>query len=497
MPLTKEKTTLTWLWVIKLFEIIPVAITAFAAKKLYDLVAKNPELQSPLYGRHILVAQQLVYYGCVILFPWLFISCALMFKFRGSWLLLYGMIDLSLTMVIIVGLAFQDRYLPASTKACRKAEEWKVNGDHMSFFSQAAAHNTKDTAAGKCKSFVSTWELGLCVAFFHMIVSYVGIFFDEREFSILNPFRPLFYLILAVIGPFYYFYINIVPRIRFAFFYLVKLPSGLRGLKTLRFEKPTPYVPRYDSMTISNPKLQQILTIEHVLLNVVDYLHYDDIINLSLTSKSVREAVYPGRDLQHRLPKLLKRSCNQGSTRKACLYCNKKICEDCKVSVFQPVIPGRRHISSCIAYCSKCYYQEFSRRQPGYKRPCSCRYLDATFEYQDVCHSCSTRDLTELGKIRQKRFRQEAKDIAQGKCFPNNTIDLPPENKPKCSKCHAEFPSGTRWWKCTMCEGECRDRIHPPFVGKAREPDLEMAESMPKEKDEAGIAKWLSFFRNR
>ncbi|KAF2474143.1 uncharacterized protein BDR25DRAFT_119377 [Lindgomyces ingoldianus] len=491
MPAAKEEHTMVWLWVVKMFMVIPVAIAAFSAKDLYNLVLHHHELQKPPYNKRVLLAQELVYVGCMTLFPWLFISSGLIFFQRRSWLFVYGLVDFGLALTIIIGVAWQDKYLPGSTKSCGSgmAERWQRSSGHLSLFSQAAAYNNKDTALGKCKDFVSSWELAVCVAVFQMFASYIGIFFDEREFSILNPYRPLFYFILAILGPPYYFHHNITPKIRFTYFYVVKLIRRTRGLEKLSFEKAEPYVPRYESMIVPNAKLQQVLNIEHVLLNIVEYSHHEDIINLSLASKAVREAVYPGRDLAHRVPKLKKYCCEKDS-KKGCLYCNKRICKDCKLKPFLPSIPGQRHVTSCVPYCSKCYYEEFSRHQRGYKKPCICRPMDISFQSQDVCRTCSRSPRPNMVKDRQKRYQQEARDIAFG-------IHLPPGEKPKCAKCLKVFQSGTRWWKCKKCSGECRDNIHPPFVGKRKELDVEKAERAAAENEETGFVKWLPFLRNR
>lgn len=161
-------------------------------------------------------------------------------------------------------------------------------------------------------------------SFFQLLICYIEFFYDLRETSLLNPWRPFFCLIICILGPAAWIHTHVLPRIRYAFHYALKFERRIRGTEELSFVKPAPYMPRYEH-NVSHPKLQQILTIEHVLLELVSNLHYEDVINLSLSSKAVREAVYPGRDLEHRVPKLKKYCCEKQS-KKECLYCNKKIC---------------------------------------------------------------------------------------------------------------------------------------------------------------------------
>lgn len=150
------------------------------------------------------------------------------------------------------------------------------------------------------------------------------IFFDGRERSILNPWRLFFNILIVISGPPIYIYSKSIPRIRLWWRYVLKLMNPV-NMKRLGLPQPSPYVPRYN-YTISNLKLQEVLTIEHVLLNIVNHSHYEDIINLSLTCRAVREAVFPGRDLKHRIPKLRHHCCNKES-KKTCMYCNKNICQ--------------------------------------------------------------------------------------------------------------------------------------------------------------------------
>lgn len=163
---------------------------------------------------------------------------------------------------------------------------------------------------------------------FQMVISYVGIFFDEREFSILNPMRPFVWLIVLIIGPPILIHDLVFPRIRLGFSYIKKTAGRIPAAKDLKIPKMTQFKPSPEQFKIPDTKLIDILVIEHVMLNVVDYMHYEDVINLSLACKAARELVYPSRDLDHRIPKLKKRCCDT-FFKSGCLYCNKRICLVC------------------------------------------------------------------------------------------------------------------------------------------------------------------------
>lgn len=421
------------------------------------------------------------------IFPWLFISGATLIYIRGPRILFIAFIDFGLAIIVAVGLGMQGVYLPATEKGCSlpKAEAWQIAPGQKSFFVLAAELGSYKNASEACKSFVSNWTLGVSCIFFQMLAAYVGIFFDEREQSILNPWRPFFYFVLAFVGPPVWIKVQTLPRIRFAYHYVTKTARRTFGQKNLEFIKHTPYICQEQHFIVSNHKLQEILSIEHVLLNVVDYLCYEDVINFSLSSKAVREAMYPSRDMDHRIPKL-KKHCCETVTKKSCLYCNKKICESCKKQQYYPGLPGRRHVTSCQPYCPRCYYNNFARHPRGYKRPCKCRTTDRSVEFQDMCRTCYARDREEMQTTRHRRYQQEARDIAEGK-------NLKDGEKVKCGSCKKELKSGMRFWVCGRCKGECRDRIHPPYVKPKEDRDVEKGEE--ESKAQAEDRKWSTWFR--
>jgi hypothetical protein len=419
------------------------------------------------------------------IFPWLFVSCLLIYFAKRHWILLIGLIDLGLGITVAVGLAMQAEYLPAADKECTlaKAEAWQVVGNYDSFFVLTSKLGKGKNASAACKYYTHAWGLAIATLVFQMLISYIGIFFDEREASLLNPCRPLIYVCMIILGPPVWLWDHAVPRIRFSYSYLIKFIRRARGAKKLNFVEQQPYVNRDEHIPVMNPDLQQIFNIEHILLNVVVHMHYEDVINLSMTSKAIRDAIYPSRDLKHRIPKLKKHCCRKES-KKACLYCNKKICDDCQIEHLYPGLAGRRHVTTCQPYCSKCYYTQFSRHPRGYKPPCKCRQNDRALELQLMCRTCGKRDTQEMQTTRHRRYIQEARDIANGKF-------LKPGKKTRCGGCKKELESGTRFWVCGKCKGECRDTIHPSYVVKKKDVDIEMGEKSKELNRERWRWRWL------
>ncbi|KAF2203710.1 hypothetical protein GQ43DRAFT_478816 [Delitschia confertaspora ATCC 74209] len=455
MVTAKEKTTLVWLWVCKIINIIFLGVISLFSRGLYRVIDTHPELHEPPYSRYTLVSQKWIFIAGLTAFVWTFVSFGALFKWKGGWILIHGIIDFSLGITLSVGAGLQASYLPSGISKCKASEQWLVDGDYPSFFQRFTTLNNDVSSDGVCRYFVIEWGLLITACFWQMLIAYVGIFFDGRAYSILNPWRPftMFFSILIAVP--YMVWISITPKICYAYHYLIKMAYRPWATKEIELEEHPPYFPEYVQFEVSNPRLQRILTIEHVLLNVVSSLHYDDIVNLSLTSKAVRESIFPARDMAYRAPKL-KRDCCEKTTKDGCLYCNKRICDECKKVLLGPGLSGRRHAMHCRPCCKSCYRQLFKYPSRQY-RPCKCK--EPLYENQDVCGSCWGRafggDLMVLQKSRRLRYDAEVREKAMVEGL-------------KCHKCVGVLDMGPRWWICMKCNGECRSRIHPSWLERKR-----------------------------
>lgn len=99
---------------------------------------------------------------------------------------------------------------------------------------------------------------------------------------------------------------SVFPRIRLYISFARKSREVIRSKESIDIPLQTQFKPQWEGYHIPKTKLMKVLNIEHVLLNVVEYMHHRDVVNLSLACRAVREAVYPARDLEFRRPKLEK-----------------------------------------------------------------------------------------------------------------------------------------------------------------------------------------------
>jgi hypothetical protein len=150
------------------------------------------------------------------------------------------------------------------------------------------------------------------------------IFSDPRPHSLLNPRRLPYVLSKPIRFGCRIFIDKIAPSTRYGYNYITKLRRRICPLGAVELPEVMPYTPR-TAVDIPRHKLVRVLNIEHILLGVADYLCFQDVINLSLASRALREAVYPARDLHYRVPKLRTHSCDEGY-KHLCPYCNNTIC---------------------------------------------------------------------------------------------------------------------------------------------------------------------------
>ncbi|PSN59816.1 hypothetical protein BS50DRAFT_219584 [Corynespora cassiicola Philippines] len=485
VPAGNERTTCIGLSILKAIQLIPTAVTVFKAREI-QLVIDQLDLSNGLHKQaDVRLALLLAWTTAASLLCWLFPGVVLVWKRRGCWLLLWGLIDFGILVALGIAISMQRNFLPASLDQCKngKATKWQVTDNDSSLFTKYAETVKGGASAEKaCTLAVNIFGLEFAVFLFQIVVAYFGVFFDVRRYSLLNPNRPLIWFLYSIFLPFFYFWETLVPYIRFSYHYLVKFGQRMRRLPNVQVEGSAPYIPRPGCIEISNSRLQEVLQIEHLLLNIVHYSHYEDILHLSMTSRAVHEAIFPSQDLKHRVPKLLDRVCDS-KTRHRCEYCNMIVCYACKRMNFYTTLPGRRHVTQCKPYCGKCYFDGFSRHSNGHSRHCSCCSQDKNLEFQDMCTTCAGKSMDKLQAERHKRFQLQARQIAYGKSKKAGISDLffghrqlaEGETKDgQCAKCKEDLKPGMRWWICGSCQGECKDWIHPPHVGKIWRPDLDL-----------------------
>jgi len=268
---------------------------------------------------------------------------------------------------------FQTGYSPHSIDRCggTGAHDWQLPpGANESFFEASARLNaTATNPFHMCKSYVVEWQYGIVISFFYTMIAVINIIVccavcvyhyqdskkNNKSFSkwlweaaIVLP-RVIAILVWAILCLFPTNLFRCLPiafkaKTRYARRYTAK--TGLRAVDAteLQLEKLAKKVPmrkrearmRYKGGVPGEPaNLADFLGIYDMLIVVAEDLHYADILNLSLTSKSVRESVLPAEDYERRLKHFRMYTCESAS-KTQCWICANQICN---VSLNSPILP--------------------------------------------------------------------------------------------------------------------------------------------------------------
>lgn len=234
----------------------------------------------------------------------------------------------------------------------------------------------------------------------------------------------------------------------------------------------------------------------HDVLVLISYkLHYIDIVNLSLASKSVRQAIFGSLELNQERTQQLRVNTCYSELKSQCWACGTQTCtvsnarldsiskltvhwQSCQFNRDCEETTASVHLRRCRAQCSKCYLMEFcskwkyycncrtsqtnpsaansySSYRPYYSTTSTCRSeQEATIQLHRVCRSCMIMNKSELMAMSEKREKEEIRHLARQPL--------------RCSVCEDFLESkGPRWWICSYCKLECRSNVHPPWASKA------------------------------
>jgi hypothetical protein len=261
--------------------------------------------------------------------------------------------------------------------------------------------------------------------------------------------------------------------------------------KSLASRRSTIIVPQFPPLDLPLFPLLKFLSRESntpILLEIISYLHYTDVITLSLLSKRVRSELF-GSSSQ--VEALRVASCIPAKI--ACYCCNTQICavrntctsenhplhfrerpltsrtQSCQTSRSLPPTDTHRHLHTCVIHCSACYRAKICAPRAIHSPPiCACGSSSsnlstalssrtrtttttavATTNPRNICHFCSARPDGGLA-IRTLRDKSEITHLAGQEL--------------KCGECKRRLPSrGVRWWVCGGCNRECTSRVHPQW----------------------------------
>ncbi|KAF1999891.1 hypothetical protein P154DRAFT_535133 [Amniculicola lignicola CBS 123094] len=336
-------------------------------------------------------------------FYWNFAVWIPSFALPPAFSVLFGLVDFVVAVLLGITTSYQTPWVPHSIDACRNggAHDWqRPDGANESFFDAAARLNATRTSSFKmCQSFVEEWQYGIALSFFFTLIAVLNFVLcslafhhaakrfkaegrSYTKFLLMTLSEIPRYFIITIIALFWIpslcFYIwprAFQSRLCMTRKYVVKViqrcPSPRRIMVKIMPSRVAKR--RYQGKGAGTPsELSEFLGIYDILMLVTEDLHYADIINLSLTSKSVREAVLPAQDYDYRVGHFKRYTCNRES-KQDCWVCTQQICTGCAQYPSIPFWPVHHHIEVCRAFCTSCYFKSYlSVRRRLISGTCSC-----------------------------------------------------------------------------------------------------------------------------
>ncbi|KIW09227.1 uncharacterized protein PV09_00154 [Verruconis gallopava] len=414
------------------------------------LVKNHNELRHPPYSPIILPSLTLGVAMEFIAFGWNVACVAL--TFAVPWHLLLAVPDLFALVGLSVSQAQQYTFTPRSNSTCVGIAKWQVPPDGGPNFYVMAANLTNDTPNHVCSTLYSAMVWQAVVVFHEGLIVFLALTLalPKRHCLHLSQLRRTIFRLATL-----------VPR---ECIYMISYLNEKRRRISAR-KRSNEHIEltclrdrRQEYTCRLSTKMEQVLALEEALLVIASELHYQDLIRLSWTSKSIRELVFPAGDLKMRKKKLRRVTCVHNTL--TCWNCNIKVClgrtdpylnpqQGCAHALPEPsALSGYGHLSRlelhethCQPYCSACYYAKVCRSLfPSRRRPCACF---VTLPTGLICGNCAKlEDPTAI--------RLEAKTRAVWQRSLSIT---------ECTDCQTELASGSAWW-IAACGLQCRDNIH-------------------------------------
>jgi hypothetical protein len=241
-------------------------------------------------------------------------------------------------------------------------------------------------------------------------------------------------------------------------------PSGLK--KSTKLGSFPPFGHEPPERSGCETQLINLLNNYPVFASIASELHFSDLNNLSLASKSLREAIFPSDNLVGAV-KLARKNCCNGS-RLDCWCCGMQICQDgsCKFDLPFSSTSTEQHLLSCMPYCVSCFRVAVCSIPPGKSRKCACDSSPSASIYgqRGLCRPCSIglRDEPDSASLVSRKVGLTAKKINREKIIlweKGSVVEF------ECFRCEEIITSrGPRWWVCKLCQRECRSDLHPSWM---------------------------------
>ncbi|KAF2188957.1 hypothetical protein K469DRAFT_564483, partial [Zopfia rhizophila CBS 207.26] len=494
---------------------VPFGVYVNFAKSHWNTIKIHDLLQGAPYSPLIAKGERLAATWGEFGFYWNFAVWIPAIIIPAPFSLVFGIVDLAVAVMIGILTNLQTGYAPHSRDKCAGSgpHYWQLTpGTNESFFEASARLNATKTSAGRmCKSYVEEWKYGVTLSFFYTLIAATNIIISvilcviaaresrrrQRSFrewlleaiiSFPRFIAVVLYLLWCIpVAIFRCLPIGIKSRTRYTRRIAVKTGQRLSTPHEIKLRKLRPNHPvmRYQGGDGGEPTgLADFLGVYDILMLVAENLHYTDIVNLSLVSKSIREAVLPVADYDRRLNHFKMYTC-QARSRKQCWVCTNQICKKCKHFRALKQTTSYFHLDTCQPYCSSCYFTHIQLPPQPRVDPRVCRcappsptpsFLQRLFHDKQyfinaqhtkhvtrmVCRECNRYLDSELLENREKRTRAELRN---------------PGREGKCVKCE-KWIKGVKWWVCGNCKKECVARCHAPWGKKGKSGGQETQETV-------------------
>ncbi|KAI0437300.1 hypothetical protein F4803DRAFT_539317 [Xylaria telfairii] len=450
---------------------VPLFYYAFTSINHFNFVKGHMRvLLAPPLGSKVFVAEVFSGPFGVIAFVWNFLLWIPTIYAEGTRLFLIGVVDAIIAAFLITSLALQASFIGFTHAQCAQLRPGATHPSNLIFFQRVAEidYKEKDIAEGTCQGYYAKWYVGLVVAILYTISAISNILMGSYSHnsntrrSSSCSFSPIHAIMDIMKGLAECVFFFLPARARNVLFFASSYAKHwlhYKGAKTKQNARDTlALVPRRHHREAKQKGLRAVLSQEKVIEQIARQLHYVDVVNLSLASRGIREAVFLRQGVDETHPRYY--SC-WGNKKYDCWACGIQVCGECSRTKRCAKSTVSFHMSLCAAACSNCYYKTISKGS-HMRKPCQCNDGRAngpniTSAYwatvsnpqalRFVCRDCHGMKDDEVLALREKRDKAMYSNLTQQPL--------------SCSQCSESLPrTGPRWWVCSKCKKECRSKCH-------------------------------------
>ncbi|KAK3337713.1 hypothetical protein B0T19DRAFT_413354 [Cercophora scortea] len=423
---------------------IPTGYLAFNGIGLYNTAKGVADLDAFPNGSVFRHGLLLVGATSVITFVWNFIMFGASPFARGGWLGMVGVVDTIFGCILVLGIVFQNKFLPGTYGGCgfAAAADYGTGPGHRNFYIDAAGTgDPAGTELGRphelCISMMQSWAVTIAVAALYLFCALLEMGFGFANAECCNGALTdaLITLLIILVYPFIWTYKGLRWIWRFI--------SAAAPTKCFR-KRTRPDIVVLETVVIgdtgseastvlgADEKLKEkteavapVSSAAQVLM--AKKLHFADLVKMGLSPGDLGDAS---------VVDLGQFTCLE-ETRGKCGICGMQICKGCanQIQLSRTESPAHFHMRKCQAYCRPCYVTLRSERG----------------EPEAECPPASLFPPCVLDHANDDRFEaeeREGRDICRI-CAVKRAYD-------SCHLCEVEFPDfgGARWWVCPSCDRE-------------------------------------------